>query len=127
MVENAKDVSELTDTGPFVESDRILAKQLANKMHGLTVTQYHSLRNRYMSEGKIIKGRQMFWLLFQNFQVDKTSLALYKSQQLRNLRLGSDLPKFLNAWQEHLSSMEENQVFRKFIYTLSNKLEDTAQ
>ena len=60
-----------------------------------------------MSEGRIIKGRQMLWLLFQHFQVDKTSLALYKSQQLRNLRLGSGLPEFLNAWQEHLSSMDE--------------------
>ena len=69
----------------------------------------------------------MLWLLFQNFQVDRTSLALYKSQQLRNLRLGSDLPKFLNVWQEHLNSMEENQVLKKFIYSLSNKLEDTAQ
>ena len=67
-----------------------------------------------MSEGRIIKGRQKCWFLFQFFQVDKASTALYKSQQSCALKQGSDLPKFLNAWQEHLSNMDEQPSVQEF-------------
>ena len=48
----------------------------------------------------------MLWLVFQNYQVDSGTLHLYKSKQLREMRLGNNLAQFLNTWQEHVASMD---------------------
>ena len=72
-----------------------------------------------MAEGRILKGRQILWLIFQNYQVDKGSIELYKSQQLRQLKLGNNLPSVLNQWTEHLANMEvqpsENEKHLLFV------------
>ena len=107
MVENATDIGTSANAEPFNQSDRRLAQILASKMQGLTGVEYHTMKARYMTQGRMVKGRQMLWLLFQNYQVDKASIALYKSKQLRELKLGNNLPSFLNQWQELLSDMEE--------------------
>jgi len=107
QVENAKSVEYLRETEPFTSCDTKLAKILDDKMHGLTGTLYLSMKNRYMELGRRVKGRRMLWLLFQNYQVDHATLALHKSKQLRELQLHKNLPAFLNAWQEHVASMEQ--------------------
>ena len=88
-------------------------------MHGLTQTYYLSISKSYLAEGRILKGRQMLWLIFQNNSVDTGSLNLFKSQQLRAIKLGNNLPAFLNKWTEHLSLMEEkpstSEIFHLFV------------
>jgi len=105
-VENATTVQELVEAEPFVQSDNILRQLLTNKMTSITHVQYLNLKSSYLTQGRMVKGRQMLWLLFQCFQVDRAALALHKSQQLRNIKIGKNLPAFLNAWQEHIESME---------------------
>ena len=77
MVENAKDVEELSNPEPFTMADRYISKILSNKMSGNTAQQYYALKGRYIIEGKMVKGRQMFWMIFQNYQVDQGSIDLY--------------------------------------------------
>ena len=94
QVENEDQIENLRETEPFSSCDGVLRGLLANKMHGVTATQYHSLKGLYMEKGQIVKGRQMLWLLFQNYQVDQATLSLYKSKQLRELKLHKNLPAF---------------------------------
>ena len=75
----------------------------------------------------MVKGRQMLWLLFQNYQVDHATLSLYKAKQLRELKLHKILPAFLNVWQEHIVSMEVNQAKAKSFFCSRNKLEVLRQ
>ena len=90
QVESASGIADLIEVEPFGHADRQLAKQLHNNMHGVTLQYYLSLSKTYTAEGRIMKGRQMLWLIFQNYQVDKGSIELYKSQQLRQLKLGNN-------------------------------------
>ena len=70
MVENAKDVEELSNLEPFTMADRYISKILSSKMSGNTAQLYYTLKSRYITDGKIVKGRQMLWMIFQNYQVD---------------------------------------------------------
>ena len=72
----------------------------------------------------MMKGRQMLWLVFQNYQVDKASINIYKSEQLRSIKLGNNMPAFLNQWTEHIAQMDEKpsygEVYSLFVTQVRN-------
>ena len=82
-VENAKNVEELANPEPFTAADRYISKILSNKMTGNTAQEYYVLKNKYITVSRIVRGRQMLWMIFQNYQVDQDTINLYKSKQLR--------------------------------------------
>ena len=78
QVENVADHEELSRAEPFAAADGQLAKALQNKMYGLTQQKFLSLSKKYLTEGRMMKGRQMLWLVFQNYQVDKVCIDIFK-------------------------------------------------
>ena len=106
QVEHASSVNQLEgDASPFSAVDAILKHQIHKKLNGLQLVQYKQLQNQYLVEGKVVKGRQLLWILFQRYRVDDASRDLYQSKALREIRIGNNLERFLNSWAEMLGSM----------------------
>ena len=55
--------------------------------------------------------------------MDDVTIRLYKSEQLRKLKLGNDLPSCLNQWTELVSSMDrkpdDDEIYLLFCGTNS--------
>jgi hypothetical protein len=98
-VESASSYEELGDTGPFPELDALLAADWDKILSGEFQKKVHLIEYKLESQGKMIKGRQITWMVYNHFRLSDTDSALNSWYGLMNVTLHNDnLQQFVNDW-----------------------------
>jgi hypothetical protein len=98
-VEGANSYDELGDSGPFPELDALLAAEWDKILSGEFQKKVNLIEYKLESQGKMIKGRQITWMVYHHFRLSDTDSALNSWYGLRNVTLHNDnLQQFIIGW-----------------------------
>ena len=107
QVEKVATMDELSSSGDFTELDTLLAVEWDKILTGefKKTVQIHEIR--LAQEDKMIKGRQITWLVFDHFRLSDIDGALLNWSELVHVSLkGDNLKQFLNDWDTTCTYIE---------------------
>ncbi len=98
----------LGESGAFASLDAKLAAALSKILQGELARQVNIRKEKMASTGRLMKGRQILWLLYQHFKISQAEGSLLEFQDLLNVKLqGDGLRTFLNDWDSVLLAMAQ--------------------
>ena len=96
----------LSDSGEFPTVDSKLAAALSKAIHGEFARRINIMKEEHASRGKLFKGRQILFLIYQHYRTTEAEGQMLDLQDLMAVRLqGDDARKFLNDWETTLQGM----------------------
>ena len=102
----ATDMFQLQDSGEFERLDHKLQIALFATTHGEFQRKIMILEETLEKQDLQLKGRQLFFLIYQHLMTDNVDGALLEFQDLLNVQLRSNnLAMFLNDWDMTLSEL----------------------
>ena len=101
----------------FGELDLKIYSGLMRTIHGPLLRKIKVLEDKFMNrESKLIKGRQVLFLIRESFKLEKEELALVEFNQLQSLYLrGDNLEVFIEKWDTHLEKLVILMMQKNFI------------
>jgi hypothetical protein len=107
QVESAKSWKELNNSGEFASLDAKLATALGNILTGELARQINVVEERLALQMKMIKGRQIAWMIFEHFRITETEGAILEFEDLIAIELrGDNIKQFLNDWESCLINLK---------------------
>ena len=90
----------------FANLDAKILSAITDKAHGELGREITQKIEEYARKGKMLRGRQAVWLVYQYMKVSEQAGALYDISDLMGVRLYHDkLEPFLQSWQAVLTGM----------------------
>ena len=90
----------------FANLDAKILSAVTDKAHGELGREITQKIEEYARKGKMLRGRQAVWLIYQYMNVSEQAGALYDISDLMGVRLYHDkLEPFLQSWQAVLTGM----------------------
>lgn len=100
-VMKATSYEELSNSGNFVALDALLSSEWSKIMSGEFKKSVQIIEQRLLKEQKMLKGRQITWLVFDYFKLADTDSAMLNWDEIIKLTLhmpGDNIKQFLNDW-----------------------------
>ena len=123
-VENAITMEELADSGDFEELDAKLSRELDKIIQGDFKKRVQVKETEYSKKGEMLTGRQITWMLYENFRLYDTDGALLEWDAIMNVDLkGDNLVQFVSDWESvllNISGIPDEKIleslFRKQLH-----------
>jgi hypothetical protein len=75
---------------------------------GTLSRQIQTMESKAQKQGRFLCGRQVLWMIYQQYHFGKEDVGLYTLENLQHLNLvDDDLRKFLDRWFEMLDDIDE--------------------
>ena len=98
-VETAKSFEELADSGAFPQLDARLSSEIDSVLSGEFRKQVQVKETELSLKGKMIKGRQIAWMMYKHFKLSEVDGAMLEWEELLSVELkGDNLQQFENDW-----------------------------
>ncbi len=108
-LKNETTFETLRSSGDFDSLDAKLASALGRIVSGEAGREVTRVTETEAREGRLIKGRQILFLLLQYYRVNEEAVSFYNLADLCSTRLVNDgqLEQFLNTWDNVLAGMDK--------------------
>ena len=109
QVEKETSWEALADSKGFPELDTLLATEWDRIMQGEFLKNIRIKEAQLSKEGKMIKGRQITWLVYDNFRLSNVDVALLGYDEIMRLELdmpADNIKKFLNDWDKTFTNIK---------------------
>ena len=102
-------MADLEDSGRFPSLDVKLGAAITSVSHGELGRKLTHENEAAAREGKMIKGRQLLWYVYEYYKVSEEAGTLYDLQDLMAVTLVGDgkLSQFMQTWESILAGMKE--------------------
>ena len=118
---NRHKLQELANRGLFEELDAKLSKELDKIMQGDFKKRIQVKETEYSKRGEMLTGRQITWLLYDNFKISDTDGVMLEWDAIMQVEpKGDNLAQFVSDWETtllNINGMPEEKilesVFRK--------------
>ena len=105
-VEKATSLEDLADSGAFPELDALLAAEWDKVITGEFKKKVQKLELDLQLVDKMIKGRQITWMVYHHFHLSDIDGAMNSWYDLLNVQLnGDNLQQFINDWDTTCSEI----------------------
>ena len=107
-------VEDLADSEGFPELDALLATEWDKIIQGEFRKRVQVLEYQLLDQNKMIKGRQITWMVFDNFRLADVDGQLLNHDEIMKLELkmpGDNLMQYLNDWDTtflHINQMPDD-------------------
>ncbi|MCP4923535.1 MAG: hypothetical protein GY915_05840, partial [bacterium] len=120
-VEKATSIDDLADSGKFPDLDTKLSLALDSILSGEFKKTVGTKEIELSKEGKMIKGRQIAFMIYKNFKVSEIDGVMLEWESIIDVELRHDnLQQFLNDWEQtmlHIDTVPDERflesLFRK--------------
>ena len=101
-------IDELEDSESFPTLDAKLAAAITRIAQGDLSNRINLMMDRKAKAGKLVTGRQMLFLIYEQYRISEVDGALLDLEDLLHVRLhNDDLRNFLNDWEHVLTGMRQ--------------------
>ena len=105
--EEVSSIEDLASDGPGMENfSAIIASALLSLISGELKRKVTMMEEKLMAEGQLLNGRQLLFLVFQEYKRNPVEVGMTEFRDLQNLRLkGENLRAFIDEWDMCLDGM----------------------
>jgi len=108
LVEKAKSFDDLYTSGDFAELDALLSVEWDKIITGEFKKKIQIKEIEYAKVGKMVKGRQITWMVYQYFKTTDIDGAMLEWDELIHIEMqGDNVQGFLNAWDSTCLNVNE--------------------
>ena len=107
-VMSAKSIDDLNDSGDFPALDALLSTEWDKILSGKFKKSVQVLEYELLKQQKMLKGRQITWLVFDHFKLSDVDGAMLNWDKIIRLKLhmpGDNIKQFLNDWDTTFANM----------------------
>ena len=106
-IEEADTMDELAESGLFPLLDSKIASGLSEILNGEFQRQVQVLDEKAAIKGRMLKGRQIAWLIYQHFRLSEAEGSILEFNDLLSVELrGDNLMAFKNDWEMVMSGLK---------------------
>ena len=121
---------QLEDSGPFASLDHKLGAIVYDLSQGDLRRRLTNLKEDLARKDRLLTGRQIFWVVNQDFVVDEDAIFISEFTDFQRLKLqGHDLATSFAKWNNKLDAMTrrpEDHVFASMFYAQVHRVQALA-
>ena len=100
-------LEDLNDSGRFATLDSKVSASLGRNLNGDLGRKINLLEEKAALAGKMLKGRQTLWLIYESYRINDTEGAILEFKDLLTIKVKNENPRqFINDWEMCLIGMK---------------------